>query len=153
MQPRFDYGDEVRVIRNLRNDGTYPGQDTGNLLVRRGETGFVRDIGTFLQDQIIYTVDFVDAGRQVGCRDAELIPADATWNPSRFEFRDRICARQPLALQGEIVVNAGQRGEIECVLLGDDGAPLYEVRFAGLTLLVPESGLLPAAPPEKEPCR
>jgi nitrogen fixation protein NifZ len=37
MRPRFDYGDAVRVIRNVRNDGTFPGQKTGNLLVRREE--------------------------------------------------------------------------------------------------------------------
>jgi nitrogen fixation protein NifZ len=143
MRPRFDYGDAVRVIRNLRNDGTFPGQDTGSLLVRRGETGFVRDIGTFLQDQIIYSVDFVGVGLQVGCREPELVPADAEWTPSRFEFRDRVRARQPLALQGEVLIAAGQSGMIENVLQGDDDTPLYEVRFPGRTLLVPEPGLLP----------
>ena len=29
--PLFEYGDEVRVVRNVRNDGTYPGMDTGTL--------------------------------------------------------------------------------------------------------------------------
>ncbi len=32
---RYDYGDEVRVVRNVRNDGTYPGLDVGAPLVRR----------------------------------------------------------------------------------------------------------------------
>ena len=50
MRPRFEYGDEVRVTRNVRNDGTYPGLETGQLLIRRGSTGHVRDVGTFLQD-------------------------------------------------------------------------------------------------------
>jgi len=45
MRPKYDYGAEVRVIRNLRNDGTYPGLATGTLLVRRGSIGFVRDVG------------------------------------------------------------------------------------------------------------
>ena len=39
--PQFEYGDEVRVIRNVRNDGTYPGMDTGSLLIRRGSVGCV----------------------------------------------------------------------------------------------------------------
>ena len=59
LQPRFASDDEVRVIRNIRNDGTYPGQPTGALLVRRGCVGYVRHVGVFLQDQLIYTVPFV----------------------------------------------------------------------------------------------
>ncbi|MCG7955160.1 MAG: nitrogen fixation protein NifZ, partial [Candidatus Thiodiazotropha endolucinida] len=68
MRPKYEYGEAVRVIRNLRNDGTYPGEVTGRLLVRRGSVGYVRDVGTFLQDQLIYTVDFIDQNRRVGCR-------------------------------------------------------------------------------------
>ncbi len=60
MKPVYDYGDEVRVIRNLRNDGSFPGKDKGDLLIRRGQVGHVRNMGTFLQDQIIYTVHFVE---------------------------------------------------------------------------------------------
>ena len=59
MITRWDLGDDVRVIRNVRNDGTYPGEQIGALLIRRGSTGTVIDIGTFLQDQIIYTVHFL----------------------------------------------------------------------------------------------
>ena len=69
MLPRFDYGAEVRVTRSVRNDGTFPGLPTGALLVRRGSVGFVRDVGTFLQDQIIYTVHFLQDDRIVGCRE------------------------------------------------------------------------------------
>ncbi len=42
MLPRFDYGDTVRLIRNVRNDGTFPGKEVGDLLIRRGAVGFVR---------------------------------------------------------------------------------------------------------------
>ena len=78
LEPRFACDDAVRVIRNLRNDGTYPGEDTGTVLVRRGSIGYVCELGVFLQDQIIYTVHFLDSGgRLVGCRETELIPADA----------------------------------------------------------------------------
>ena len=47
----------MRLIRNVRNDGTFPGMDVGKLLVRRGSVGYVRDVGTFLQDQLIYSVE------------------------------------------------------------------------------------------------
>ncbi len=47
---RYNYGVAVRVIRNVRNDGTYPGMDTGDFLVRRGSVGYVVNVGTFLQD-------------------------------------------------------------------------------------------------------
>ena len=50
---RYDYGESVRVIRNVRNDGTYPGLDVGAFLVRRGSIGYVVNVGTFLQDQVI----------------------------------------------------------------------------------------------------
>lgn len=58
MNARWDYGEAVRLTRNVRNDGTYPGLDPGDPLVRRGSIGYVVDVGTFLQDQIIYSVNF-----------------------------------------------------------------------------------------------
>lgn len=147
MQPRFRYGDPVRVIHNIRNDGTFPGRKRGTLLVPRGETGFVRDVGTFLQDQIVYSIDFIDLGIIVGCRDNELIASDQNWHPGRFQFRDTVQAKISLAINGEIQVQAGHVGQIESVLQGDDDDPLYEVRFPKVTLLVPEKGLLPIFPP------
>ena len=112
LQPRFASDDEVRVIRNIRNDGTYPGQPTGALLVRRGSVGYVRHVGVFLQDQLIYTVHFLDAGnRIVGCRENELIAADAPWIPNRFERGDRVIAKRALAVDGEIVSAVGAVGK------------------------------------------
>jgi len=91
MEPQcYDYGDEVRVIRNVRNDGTYPGLDVGAFLVRRGSVGYVVNVGTFLQDQVIYSVHFLEEQKVVGCREEELIRADEPWRPSRFEFRDKV---------------------------------------------------------------
>ena len=52
MLPKFQFGDEVRIVRNVRNDGTYPGVPTGTLLIRRGTTGVVINVGTFLQDAL-----------------------------------------------------------------------------------------------------
>lgn len=144
-EERFDFGEPVRVTRNVRNDGTYPGRAIGDLLIRRGSIGHVIEMGTFLQDQVIYTVHFLDQGRMVGCRAEELIPADAPWNPSRFEFRDKVVCRIDLGINGEIVVGKGAEGEILKVLR--DSLPLqYHVRFPGRTLQVPESVLEPANP-------
>lgn len=143
MRPKFEYGTAVRVIRNLRNDGTYPGEPTGRLLVRSGSIGYVRDVGTFLQDQLIYTVDFIEQGRRVGCREQELQLEGDPWIPSRFEYRDKVTAKIPLAIQGDIVAQPGDEGEIQKVLRDYPDGPAYHARFHGRTLLVPESALGP----------
>jgi len=144
-EERFDFGERVRVTRNVRNDGTYPGMEIGDLLIRRGSVGNVIEMGTFLQDQVIYTVHFLEHGRMVGCRAEELIPADAPWNPSRFEFRDKVVCRLDLGVKGQVIVEKGAEGEILKVLR--DSLPLqYHVRFPGRTLQVPESVLEPADP-------
>ncbi|WP_275098927.1 nitrogen fixation protein NifZ [Sedimenticola hydrogenitrophicus] len=141
MRPRFEYGEAVRVIRNVRNDGTYPGEPTGRLLVRRGSVGYVRDVGTFLQDQIVYSVDFIDSQCMVGCREPELQLASDPWVPTRFEFRDKVTPRMPLAIQGEVIARPGDSGEVEKVLREQENGPAYHVRFSGRTLQVPECAL------------
>lgn len=141
MRPRFDHGARVRVIRNVRNDGTFPGLATGNLLVRRGSVGFVRNIGTFLQDQIIYEVHFLDDNRLVGCREEELIDAELPWVPSRFESREHVSAATTLAHQGKVLVRAGERGQILKVWRDDENGVSYDVIFHDMTLRVPEHGL------------
>ena len=87
---RFEYGETVRVTRNVRNDGTYPGMDVGELLIRRGSVGNVIEVGTFLQDQVIFTVHFLNHGRMVGCRLEELIGAEEPWNPNRADTPARL---------------------------------------------------------------
>ena len=44
-----------------------------------GGFGYVRNVGTFLQDQIIYAVYFTEVDRTVGCREEELISAQEPW--------------------------------------------------------------------------
>ena len=36
MLPKYEFGDEVRIIRNVRNDGTFGNAVMGDLLIRRG---------------------------------------------------------------------------------------------------------------------
>ncbi len=141
MRPRFHQGEAVRVMRNVRNDGTFPGMDVGRLLVRRGSVGYVRDVGTFLQDQLIYSVHFIDANRLVGCRAEELQAESEPWKPCRFEFRDKVTPRIALGVQGEVIAAPGSVGEIVKVLRDLPGEVAYHVYFSGRTLQVPESSL------------
>ncbi len=141
MLPRFEFGDEVRIVRNVRNDGTYPGMPTGQLLVRRGATGFVMNVGTFLQDQLIYTVNFIGQDRIVGCREEELIGIDEPWIPSKFESREKVRSRITLAVQGCVRAVPGAEGEILKVLRDEQGGVQYHVIFHDQVLQVPESAL------------
>ena len=148
---RFEFGEAVRVTRNVRNDGTYPGKEVGELLVRRGSVGHVIEVGTFLQDQVIFTVHFLSQGRMVGCRLEELISAEEPWNPSRFEFRDKVVCTIDLAIKGIVLFAKGSAGEIMKVIRDSDRIQ-YHVAFQGRTLQVPETALAPAYPDDfKEP--
>ena len=149
MHSRWELGDSVRVIRNVRNDGTYCGAATGDLLVRRGSVGAVVDIGTFLQDQIIYSVHFIDDDRIVGCREEELADAAEPWIPSLFESREWVRARRVLSLGSALRVQRGALGQVLRVVRQDDAA-IYHVHFdslPGRTLAVPESALMSLAEP------
>ncbi|MDR2364816.1 MAG: nitrogen fixation protein NifZ [Zoogloeaceae bacterium] len=155
MKARWRIDDEVRVIRNVRDDGTFPGARMGDLLVRRGSVGVIRDIGFFLQDQIIYSVHFPAENRVVGCREEELIDIAEDWTPSRFEFREKVKSRASLTVQDEILVQAGDIGEVVKVVRDVSRCPdsgiAYHVHFdalPGRVLQVPENMLLP-----DEPCR
>lgn len=149
MLPRFEFGATVRVIRNVRNDGTYPGMDIGNMLVKRGSVGYVQNVGTFLQDQIIYSVHFMDVNKVIGCRDEELVGEFDDWTPSRFEFRDKVTPNRILAVNGEIIARPGDIAEVLKVIRDEDeigdGEFHYHVRFLGHTLQVAESMLEPEA--------
>lgn len=152
MEFRYDFGDRVRLIRNVRNDGTYPGLDVGAFLVRRGSVGHVQNVGTFLQDQVIYSVHFLDEGKIVGCRQEELIGADDPWVPSRFEFRDKVLSKRRFSVQGEVLVEPGTIGEVMKVLRDDPENVQYHVNFPGnILLIIPEASLEPAAGTPADP--
>ena len=143
MLPAWEYGDAVRVTRNVRNDGTFPGIATGDLLVRRGSVGHVVNVGTFLVDQLIYSVRFLDVDRVVGCRVEELIGAGEEWIPSLFEARERVAAGKALVSGGETLVPADAAGEVLKVLR-DGGVVTYHVHFEcrpGRVFAVPEPAL------------
>ncbi|MBQ0933067.1 nitrogen fixation protein NifZ [Ideonella sp. 4Y16] len=74
--PRYAMGERVASRSVIRNDGTYPGKAIGDVLVERGDIGYVRSIGTFLQQFYIYAVEFPASGHQVGMRAKELCTLD-----------------------------------------------------------------------------
>ena len=74
--PRFSYGERVAARSVIRNDGTYNGKDIGEVLVHKGDIGYVTNINTFLQQFYIYAVDFVESGHRVGMRAKELCTLD-----------------------------------------------------------------------------
>ncbi|WEX79634.1 nitrogen fixation protein NifZ (plasmid) [Sinorhizobium numidicum] len=87
--PRFTPGERVRATRHIRNDGTYPGKEVGESLVRKGDAGFVRDVGTFLQQFYIYAVEWIDRGVVVGMRARELMSLDEVSTLATAECTDR----------------------------------------------------------------
>ncbi|MBI5717782.1 MAG: nitrogen fixation protein NifZ [Burkholderiales bacterium] len=74
--PRFEMGERVASRSVIRNDGTYNGRDIGDVLVKKGDVGYVRSIDTFLQQFYIYAVEFIESGHQVGMRAKELCTLD-----------------------------------------------------------------------------
>lgn len=74
--PLYDYGTKVVARFNIRNDGTFRGKEIGELLVQKGDVGYVASIGTFLQQYYIYGVDFYERGNLVGMRSRELLAFD-----------------------------------------------------------------------------
>ncbi|WP_026379574.1 nitrogen fixation protein NifZ [Afifella pfennigii] len=73
--PAFAPGARVRAEKLVRNDGTFAGREIGEVLARKGEEGYVRDIGTYLQRHYVYAVEFIASGHVVGMLARELISA------------------------------------------------------------------------------
>jgi nitrogen fixation protein NifZ len=74
-QPRFRPGAKVRATLQIRNDGTVAGREIGEILVRKGDVGYVRDVGMYLQRFYVYAVEFVDRQAVIGMRGRELAEA------------------------------------------------------------------------------
>ncbi len=97
LPPRYAIGERVVSRSAVRNDGTFPGREIGDELVRKGDVGYVTSIGSFLQQYYIYAVEFVDRGYRVGMRAKELMSLDdlpedilAALGPDKVRQLDRI---------------------------------------------------------------
>lgn len=93
--PRFGYGEKVMSTKTVRNDGTFPGREIGDILVKKGDIGYVTSIGTFLQQFYIYGVEFIAHGYRVGMKGRELESLDAV------DDTDEDAAAEPLATTAE----------------------------------------------------
>ena len=78
LPPAFEIGQKVRLRKLIKNDGTFPGQEIGAVLAKKGDIGYIATIGTFLQDSYIYAVHFMETGFIVGCRKKELEAVEET---------------------------------------------------------------------------
>lgn len=134
--PKFGYGEEVRVVKNIRNDGTYQSNIKGRLLVRRGRTGFIRHAGYYQQDQIVYQVHFLDTNEIIGCRETELISATEHWLHNDFEYGDKAVLTVALNLGGERIAS---KDDIATVLAVDrDGDDIsYRIQIGEHDIDVP----------------
>ncbi len=87
--PRFTFGERVVSRTTIRNDGTFTGKDIGDVLVKKGDVGYVVSIGTFLQQFYIYAVEFTDHGYRVGMRAKELMTLDNLPDDILAQFGDQ----------------------------------------------------------------
>lgn len=71
-EPDFELDSKVKLRKNIRNDGTFPGTEIGEMIAKKGEEGYVIAIGTFLQTAYVYSVHFLGTGKVVGCLGKEL---------------------------------------------------------------------------------
>jgi nitrogen fixation protein NifZ len=67
----FEIGQRVRSLTQVKNDGIYPHRDIGEVLVHKGDAGYVREDWSFL-GEIYYTVEFVSRAVVVIMRGKEM---------------------------------------------------------------------------------
>lgn len=139
--PKFDYGKQVRVIRNIRSDSHAAQQKKGEVLVRRGDTGFIRQSGYFQQDQIIYQVHFLTINKIYGCKESELIDAEIPWQANLFEYGDSASLAISLSIAGEVIASKGQQVQILSVDRQQTSAINYRIQINEHDLIVPERAL------------
>ena len=78
-KPKFHIGQKVKLLKDIKNDGTYPFGNIGTLLMTEGSVGHIRKIGDFLQTIRVYEVHFTNLDMPVeivGCREHELQPLE-----------------------------------------------------------------------------
>ncbi|QSX34180.1 nitrogen fixation protein NifZ [Shewanella avicenniae] len=139
---RFAAGAEVRVVRNVRNDGTFYGVAKGELIVAEGDVGVVRKHGWFLQEQVIYEVFFPETGQLVGLRDVEVIDAALPFVPCRFRMLDYARLTLSLASQGELLARKGDRVQVTWIDRDlASGELSFTVKIANTEVQVPARAL------------
>lgn len=78
-EPKFKFGQKVKLISDIVNDGTYPHAKIGDLMMPKGSVGYIKDMGEFLQVIRVYEVHFIGTNTEleiIGCREHELVAVD-----------------------------------------------------------------------------
>ncbi|EQD63400.1 NifZ [mine drainage metagenome] len=71
--PKYQWGQPVTAITDLLNDGTFPGKEPGDLLVKTGCCGEIVQVGSHEETNTpVYLVEFAE-GLVVGCLEEELV--------------------------------------------------------------------------------
>lgn len=72
--PKYQWGQRVKSLIDLRNDGTFPNAEPEALLVSNGGLGEIVQVGAHTDSNTpIYLVEFGD-GLVVGCLEEEIAP-------------------------------------------------------------------------------
>jgi len=71
-EPKFQWGQPVKTVVDLVNDGSYPDMEAEALLVASGTQGEIVQTGLHEESKTpVYIVEFSD-GKVVGCLEEEL---------------------------------------------------------------------------------
>jgi nitrogen fixation protein NifZ len=74
--PRYQWGQRVKALIDLRNDGSFPDAPAEGLLVEVGDTGEIVQVGTHTEANMpIYLVEFGER-LVVGCLEEEIVPVE-----------------------------------------------------------------------------
>jgi nitrogen fixation protein NifZ len=74
-EPKYRWGQPVKAVLDLYNDGSYPDTQENALLVRAGDAGEIVQVGTHTESNTpIYLVEF-NGQHVVGCLEEEIVPA------------------------------------------------------------------------------
>jgi nitrogen fixation protein NifZ len=72
--PKYQWGQRVKTLIDLYNDGSFPDTPAEVLLVKLGDIGEIVQVGTHTEGSIpIYLVEFSDR-LVVGCLEEEILP-------------------------------------------------------------------------------
>ncbi len=72
--PKYQWGQRVKALTDLRNDGSFPDAEAEALLVSTGDAGEIVQVGTHAEANIpIYLVEFGER-LVVGCLEEEIVP-------------------------------------------------------------------------------
>jgi nitrogen fixation protein NifZ len=72
--PRFQWGQRVKALVDLHNDGSFPDAALEALLVNVGDVGEIVQVGTHAEENLpVYLVEFGER-LVVGCLEEEILP-------------------------------------------------------------------------------